>query len=159
MPSDMTRRRASRPARSARRLLLIFATTILTPGVILAGFGLRALTQERQNAERDARNTLEGVANDLGRRLELDLRDWQQAAAVRRLPFLRNGYTDIWWNSRTSVGFSTPRRLLLSPPVAPFPRTELSRDLRWRVRLAERTDSRPAPGTCGCASPRCAHFG
>ena len=48
MPSDMARRRQ---ARAARRLLLIFKRTIFTPGVILAGFGLRALTQERQHAE------------------------------------------------------------------------------------------------------------
>ncbi len=73
----MTRRRASRPA---GRLLLIFAATILTPGVILGGFGLRALTQERQNAKRQARDTLDVVAKDLGPRLELDLKDWQQAA-------------------------------------------------------------------------------
>ena len=55
MPSDMARRRQ---ARSARRLLLIFAATILTPGVILAGFGLHTLTQERQHAKRQVRDTL-----------------------------------------------------------------------------------------------------
>ena len=78
MPSDMARRRQ---ARSARRLPLIFAATILMPGVILAGFGLHALTQERQNAERQARDTLNVVAENLRHRLELELKDWQQAAA------------------------------------------------------------------------------
>jgi len=51
MPHELARRRP------ARRLLLIFAATILAPGVILAGFGLRALTEERQRAEREARET------------------------------------------------------------------------------------------------------
>ena len=78
MRSEMARRRR---ARSSQRLLLIFAATILTPGVILAGFGLRALTQERDNAESQARETLNVVAKNLGSRLELDLRDWRQAAA------------------------------------------------------------------------------
>jgi signal transduction histidine kinase len=74
MAGDMARRRP------ARRLLLIFVTTILAPGVILAGFGLRTLTSERQNAERQASEDLKGVATNLGRILEFDLRDWQQAA-------------------------------------------------------------------------------
>src|SRR5512134_1842647 len=78
MPNEVARRR---PARSARRLLLIFAATILTPGVILAGFGLRALTQERRDAERQAGDMLDDVAKSLGRRLELELGAWQQAAA------------------------------------------------------------------------------
>ena len=71
MPSDMARRRQ---ARSARRLPLIFAATILMPGVILAGFGLHALTQERQNAERQARDTLNVVAENLRHRLELEFK-------------------------------------------------------------------------------------
>ena len=91
MPSEVARRR---PARSARRLLLVFATTILAPGVILAGFGLRALTQERQHAEGQARDTLDVIAENLGRRLELDLgigslRQLTWRAAGRSIP--RNG--------------------------------------------------------------------
>jgi signal transduction histidine kinase len=94
-----------RPVRSARRLLLIFATTILAPGVILAGFGLRALTQERQNAERQVRDTLEFVARNLGRRLENDLRDWQQAAAK----LARGGSVDpARWPARVGEAVMTP---------------------------------------------------
>jgi signal transduction histidine kinase len=77
MPNDMARRR---PARWARRLLLIFVTTILAPGVMLAGFGLLALKQERQRVDSEARNDLRVFAETLGRRLELDLTKWQQAA-------------------------------------------------------------------------------
>src|SRR6186713_1780293 len=102
MPSDMARRRQ---ARSARRLPLIFAATILMPGVILAGFGLHALTQERQNAERQVRDSLEGVAKDLGRRLELDLRDWQQAAGE----LARSGSADSsQWPARVRDAVMTP---------------------------------------------------
>lgn len=102
MPSDIALRR---PARSARRLLLIFAATILTPGVILAGFGLRALTQERQSAERQAVDTLNVAAKDLGRRLELDLRDWQQAAAE----LARSGSVDpSQWPARVRDAVMTP---------------------------------------------------
>lgn len=102
MPGDMARRR---PARSARRLLLIFAATILTPGVILAGFGLRALTQERQHAERQVRDTLDVVAKNLGRRLELELKDWQQAAA----DLARSGSVDpSQWPARVRDAVMTP---------------------------------------------------
>jgi signal transduction histidine kinase len=102
MPSDMARRR---PARSARRLLLIFAATILAPGVILAGFGLSALTQEREHADREARDMLRGVSENLGRRLELDLRDWQQAA----FDLARSGSVDpSQWPARVRDAVMTP---------------------------------------------------
>jgi signal transduction histidine kinase len=102
MPIDMTRRRQ---ARSARRLLLIFAATILTPGVILAGFGLHALTQERQHAESQVRDTLYVAAKDLGRRLELELKDWQQAAAE----LARSGSVDpSQWPTRVRDAVMTP---------------------------------------------------
>lgn len=62
------------------RLMLIFVATILTPGLILGFFGVRALMQERQLADRQIRERLDVVAESTGRRLELELRDWQQAA-------------------------------------------------------------------------------
>jgi tetratricopeptide (TPR) repeat protein len=102
MPGDIARRR---PTRSARRLLLIFATTILTPGVILAGFGLRALTLERQSAKRQVRDALDGVSKNLGRRLELDLRDWRQAATE----LARSGSVEpAQWPARVRDAVLTP---------------------------------------------------
>jgi signal transduction histidine kinase len=102
MPNEVARHR---PARSARRLLLILAATILAPGVILAGFGLRVLTQERQLAERQARDTLRVVAENLGRRLELDLRDWQQAA----VDLARTGSVDpSQWPARVRDAVTRP---------------------------------------------------
>src|SRR5438128_1200909 len=62
------------------RLMLIFVATILTPGLILGFFGVRALMQERLLADRQIRERLDAVAESTGRRLELELRDWQQAA-------------------------------------------------------------------------------
>jgi signal transduction histidine kinase len=102
MPRDMARRR---PARSARRLLLIFAATILAPGAILAGIGLRALTQERQYAESQARDRLNVVTESLGRHLELDLKDWQQAA----VDLARSGSVDpSQWPARVRDAVMTP---------------------------------------------------
>src|SRR5262245_38866237 len=102
MPSDMARRR---PARSARRLLLIFGATILTPGVILAGVGLRALTQERQFAERQATGRLDVVARRIGGSLELDLKDWQQAA----VDLARSGSIDpSQWPARVRDAMTAP---------------------------------------------------
>jgi len=102
MPSDPAQRR---PAHPARRLLLIFAATILTPGVILAGFGLSTLTQERRSAESQERDTLRVVAENLGRRLDLDLKEWQQAA----VELARSGSTDpSQWPARVRDAVTTP---------------------------------------------------
>jgi signal transduction histidine kinase len=79
MPStpDM---KPSRSLRAGRRLFLIFSATVLAPGLVLGVFGLRALTRERQDVERQVRERFNAVAENIGRRLELELRDWQQAA-------------------------------------------------------------------------------
>jgi signal transduction histidine kinase len=66
--------------RASRRLLLIFSATVLVPGLILGVFGFRALQQERREAERRARETLDVVAESRGHQLEAELKDWQQAA-------------------------------------------------------------------------------
>jgi len=102
MSDEMAQRR---PARSARRLLLIFVTTILAPGVILAGFGLLALKQERLRAESEARDNLRVFAENLGRRLELDLTKWQQAA----VDVARSGSADpSQWPERVRDAVMTP---------------------------------------------------
>ena len=65
--------------RPAKRLLLVFLVTILAPGLILGGLGLRAFSQERKDAERQLRDTLHVHAENVGHRLELSLQEWQQA--------------------------------------------------------------------------------
>src|SRR5262245_23642681 len=65
--------------RSSRRLLLIFAVTILIPGIVLGIVGTRAILQERRLADEQLREKLAATAEDVGRRLEFELRDWQEA--------------------------------------------------------------------------------
>ncbi len=72
--------RPLRPTQATHRLLLIFAITILVPGLVLGFLGLRALIQERQLADQQVRERLAVIAESTGRQLELDLGDWQQAA-------------------------------------------------------------------------------
>lgn len=69
-----------RSIRASQRLLVIFFATILAPGLILGSFGVRALMQERRLADRQILERLDAVAENAGRRLELELKDWQQAA-------------------------------------------------------------------------------
>ena len=63
---------------TTHRLLLIFAATILTPGMLLGFFGLRALIQERRLAEQQIRDRLQASAETLGRLVELEFLTWQQ---------------------------------------------------------------------------------
>jgi len=58
----------------------IFIVTILTPGLILGIFGWRALQQERKLANQEIRERLNAAAEDIGRRLEFDLKEWQRTA-------------------------------------------------------------------------------
>ena len=67
------------PARSPQRLLLIFATTILVPGILLAFFGLRALVQESRLVDQQIRERLQGAGRTAARRLERELSEWRQA--------------------------------------------------------------------------------
>ena len=66
------------PIRATHRLLLIFAATILAPGLVLGFFGVRALTQERRLGDQQIRERLNGVAESTGRGVELKFREWQQ---------------------------------------------------------------------------------
>jgi signal transduction histidine kinase len=102
MPNEIAPRR---PRPAARRLLLIFAATILVPGVSLGILGLRRLTQERRDAERQVRERLDAVAENMGRRMELELKDWQQVAA----DLARSGSTDpALWPERVRTAVSRP---------------------------------------------------
>ena len=52
----------------------------IVPALVLGFLALRALLQERQLADQQVREQLAVIAESTGRQLELDLRDWQQAA-------------------------------------------------------------------------------
>jgi len=67
-----------RPIRATQRLALIFIVTILTPGLILGIFAWRALLQERKLADQEIRERLNAAADEIGRRLEFDLKEWQR---------------------------------------------------------------------------------
>ena len=94
-----------RPTQATHRLLLIFAVTILVPGLVLGFLGLRALLQERQLADQQVREQLAVIAESTGRQLELDLRDWQQAAEQLAL----GGPTDpARWPDRVRLAATEP---------------------------------------------------
>ena len=98
-------RRNLRPLRPTHRLLLIFVVTILVPGLVLGFLGLRALLQERQLADQQVREQLAVIAESTGRQLELDLRDWQQAAEQLALV----GPTDpARWPDRVRLAVTEP---------------------------------------------------
>jgi len=65
--------------RPSHRLMLIFAATILLPGILLGFFGLRALIQERRMADQQIRESLQAYSETVARRLELELSEWQRA--------------------------------------------------------------------------------
>ncbi len=94
-----------RPAHAAHRLPLIFTVTILVPGLVLGFLGLRALLQERQLADQQLRAQLAVIAESTGRQMELDLRDWQQAAEQIALM----GSTDpAHWPERVRLAVTEP---------------------------------------------------
>lgn len=67
------------PKRPARSLLALFSLTVVLPGVLLAVFGLRTLRQERQFADQQLRDRLDGAADGAMRDLEREVRGWQDA--------------------------------------------------------------------------------
>ena len=72
---------------------------------MLGFLGLRALLQERQLADQQVREQLAVVAESTGRQLELDLRDWQQAAEQLAL----TGPTDpARWPDRVRLAATEP---------------------------------------------------
>ncbi len=77
MPREASKSLRLRPG---HRLLLIFAATILAPGVLLGFFGLRALIQERRLADQQIRERVQVYSETVTHRLELELSEWQRAA-------------------------------------------------------------------------------
>ncbi len=73
--------------RPGRDLVVVFALTILLPGVLLAVFGVRALRQEGRLANQQIRERLELAAERAARDLERELREWQ--AALERIGQVR----------------------------------------------------------------------
>lgn len=55
-----------------------FAVTVVLPGVILLGFGLRALEQDRRATDRQVRDRLQRAAELAGRAIDQQLANWQQ---------------------------------------------------------------------------------
>jgi signal transduction histidine kinase len=102
MPTEST---STRHLRTSRRLLVIFSVTVLVPGMILGVLGLRALTQQRRDAETQVRKTLQVTAENKGRQLELTFQDWQQAVDE----LARSGSEDpTEWPARVRDVLATP---------------------------------------------------
>jgi signal transduction histidine kinase len=66
--------------RPTQRLVGIFIITILAPSLILGFFAVKALRQERELADQQLRERLTLAAEGIGRRLEVELSEWQLAA-------------------------------------------------------------------------------
>src|SRR5947208_4098529 len=62
-----------------------FAVTVVLPGVILLGFGLRALEQDRRATDQQVRDRLQRAAELAARAIDQQLAAWQQ--------FRRDGIT------------------------------------------------------------------
>jgi signal transduction histidine kinase len=72
---DRLMRRTRRP--SGRDLQVLFAVTIVLPGVLLAVVGIRAWLQERRLADQQLRERVDRAADLALRGFEQDLRSWQ----------------------------------------------------------------------------------
>src|SRR5436190_23771981 len=59
-------------------MLRRFAVTVVLPGVILLGFGLRALEQDRRATDQQVRDRLQRVAELAARAIDQQLANWQQ---------------------------------------------------------------------------------
>jgi len=95
-----------RPIRATQRLAAIFIVTILTPGLILGIFGWRALRQEKKIADQEIRERLNAAAEDIGRRLEFDFKEWQHAAdrLVQGDPANRESWPELLRRAADSTG-------------------------------------------------------
>ena len=102
MPKVSVPKLAMRPP---HRLLLIFASTILVPGILLAFFGLRALVQESRLVDQQIRERLRGAGQTAARRLERELSEWRQA--IDQLG--QSGATDpALWPARVRLATKQP---------------------------------------------------
>src|SRR6185436_17150530 len=55
-----------------------FAVMVVLPGVVLLGFGLRALEQDRRATDQQVRDRLQRAAELAGRAIDQQLANWQQ---------------------------------------------------------------------------------
>lgn len=60
------------------QMLRRFALTVVLPGIILLGFGLRALEQDRRSTEQQVRDRLDHFAEFTARAIDQQLANWQQ---------------------------------------------------------------------------------
>jgi signal transduction histidine kinase len=100
MPNSPLRRPAwPRFLRSpGRRLVGVFALFILLPGAFLGVFALRVLRQESQLARQRTRESLERAAEEIGRDLDTQFRQWNGAvrsAASLKRPFDVDSFPEI----------------------------------------------------------------
>ena len=59
-------------------MLRRFAVTVVLPGIILLGFGLRALEQDRRATDQQVRDRLQRAAELAARAIDQQLANWQQ---------------------------------------------------------------------------------
>ncbi|HUS07718.1 MAG TPA: hypothetical protein VMZ52_15535, partial [Bryobacteraceae bacterium] len=59
-------------------MLRRFAVTVVLPGLILLGFGLRALEQDREATDRQVQDRLQRAAELAARTMDQQLASWQQ---------------------------------------------------------------------------------
>ena len=67
--------------RGGRDLFVLFALTVLTPGLLLVAVGVRAFRQERRLITQQLRDRVDRAADLAVGGLELELRDWRAALA------------------------------------------------------------------------------
>lgn len=116
----LTRTRQLLRLRSGRELVLVFALTILVPGLLLAVFGARTLVQERRFGEQQIRDRIDRAGDEAARDLGFELRDWV-AALDRAQP----GRMDV------SAWPEPIRRALTEPAVAALVFTDASPVRVW----------------------------
>jgi signal transduction histidine kinase len=142
------------PGGSGRRLVAVFALTMVLPGFWLALFGLRSLRQERQVAEQQVRERLERAAEAAERAINARLQEWDQAVEqaagsppVRLRPLVEA--RGLWYQLHSGAGGTPalPGSILYFPnrPPNPVPlrsdtvaqaeKAELSKDYAAAVAL------------------------
>ena len=128
MPNSPLRRPAwPRFLRSpGRRLVGVFALFILLPGAFLGIFALRVLRQESQLARQRTRESLERTAEEIGRDLDAEFRQWNDAArsaASLKRPLDVDSFPKIIGQAFTEPGGGvflsiSEERLVVFPPGA-----------------------------------------
>lgn len=68
--------------RPGRDLVLLFAFTILLPGLVLGVMGITSLVRERTLADQQIRQRLDGIAERAAARVEAELAAWRDALEV-----------------------------------------------------------------------------